>query len=99
MIEKRRKGGEWPVSFLEGGDYDKIRNVTLCATNRSFKLIFVNRLLLSHSKMRAPLIDGILKICSLGDDFEQVHKLYASVSTWSTACQMLACCLPISTPI
>jgi len=50
--------------FLAGGDYDKIRNVTLCATNRSGKQIFalINRLLLSHSKMRAPLIDGILQM-------------------------------------
>jgi len=35
------------------------------------------------------LIDGILKIHSLGDNFEQVHNLYTSDSTWSTACQML----------
>jgi len=80
--------------FFERGDYDKIRNVTLCATNRSGKQIFalLNRLLLSHSNMRAPLIDSILKIRSLGDDFEQVHKLYASDSTWCTACQMLDAC-------
>jgi len=66
--------------FLEGGDNDKIRNVTLCGTNRSGKQIvaLLNRLLLSYSKFRAPLIDGILKICSVGDDFEQVHNLYAS---------------------
>jgi len=50
--------------FLEGGDYGKIRNVTLSATNRSGKRIFppLNRLLLSHSKIRAPSIDDILKI-------------------------------------
>jgi len=80
--------------FLEGGDYDKIRNVTLCATNSSGEEIFalLNRLLLSHSKTRAPLIDGILKIGSLGDNFEQVHKLYASDSMSHTACQMLDAC-------
>jgi len=39
--------------FLEGGDYEKIRNVTLRATNRSGKWIFalLNRLLCSHSNI------------------------------------------------
>jgi len=40
----------------------------------------------------ALLTDGIHKICSLGDDFEQVHKLYATYSTWSSACQILDAC-------
>jgi len=45
-----------------------------------------------EGKLDAPLIDGILKIGSLGDDFEQVNKLYASDSMWSTAHQMLDAC-------
>jgi len=42
--------------------------------------------------MRARLIDGILKICSLGDNFGHLHKLHASDSMWSTAHQMLDAC-------
>jgi len=49
----------------------------------------VNRILSSHSDVRALIISGIVKIRALGF-FKQQHNQYASPETWAKAREILA---------
>ena len=83
--------------FMEGlGEYATVQgNPALRATNWSGERIFsmVNRILSSHSDVRAPIISGIVKIRALGEGFfKQLHNEYASPETWAKAREILASC-------
>jgi len=54
----------------------------------------VNKILSSHSGVRAPIISGIVKIRALGKSFfKQQHKQYPSPETWAKAREILASCI------
>jgi len=83
--------------FMEGlGQYAMVQgNPALRATNQSGERIFliINRILSSHSDVRAPIISGIVKIRALGKCFfKQLHNKYASPETWAKAKEILASC-------
>jgi len=78
--------------FMEGlGEYAIVQgNPALRATNWSGELIFsmANRILSSHSDVRAPIISGTVKIRALCESFfKQLHGQYASPET-----EILASC-------
>jgi len=73
-------------------------NKKIICTNRQSNLqaagtTLVNRILPSHSDVRAPIISGIVKIRALGKSFfKKLHDRYASPETWAKAREILASC-------
>jgi len=74
------------TKFMQDGEYYNIQeNHAMKATNQSGECIFstLNRVLSSHPNVRAPIINGIIKIKALGEAlFQETHDTYASPETW-----------------
>jgi len=60
---------------------------------QKYIFLMVNRILSSHSDVRAPIISGIVEIRALGESFfKQLHNQYASPEIWAKEREIFASC-------